>query len=127
MVAKLAYYSNLSDADSQRLVELYPNDAAQGAPYETGDSFQYTKMHKRLASFDGDAGVDSVRRFFTRQLSTQGDVWAYCEWAAEDHALGSKLTPISAQTTAGSTLTALVRYVPCSMYLTRVREPEVSA
>ena len=66
IVAKLAYYSSLSDADSQRLVELYPDDAAQGAPYDTGDSFQYTKMHKRLASFDGDAGVDSVRRFFTQ-------------------------------------------------------------
>ena len=78
-IAKLAYYPNLSDTDTQTLLGLYPDDPAQGAPYGTGEDFQYTKMHKRIASFEGDAGVDAVRRFFTQQLSTRQDVWAYCK------------------------------------------------
>ena len=92
-LAKQAYYRNISDADAQQLLMLYPDDPAQGAPYGTGDDFQYTQMHKRAASFVGDAGVDSVRRFFTQQLSPRQDVWAYCESFRKYIAYRSKTRP----------------------------------
>ena len=75
------YNKNITNAVAQRLLELYPNDPAQGAPYGTGDDFQYTPMYKRVASFDGDINVDAVRRFLTRELSPRQDVWGYCERA----------------------------------------------
>ncbi|KAH9926265.1 alpha/beta-hydrolase [Epithele typhae] len=72
-----AYFRNISSADAETLLQMYPNDPAQGAPYGTGDDFQYTLMHKRFASFAGDTGVDAVRRFFTQQMSAHSNVWAY--------------------------------------------------
>ena len=83
---KYSYYNSLSDAEAQTLLQLYPNDPAQGAPYGTGDNFEYTQMHKRVASLQGDVAVDSVRRFFSQQLSPRQDVWAYCESASDRYA-----------------------------------------
>ncbi|KAH9913483.1 Alpha/Beta hydrolase protein, partial [Epithele typhae] len=75
--ARAVYFPNISSADAETLVQMYPNDPAQGAPYGTGDDFQYTQMHKRVASFEGDTGVDAVRRLFTQQMSAHSNVWAY--------------------------------------------------
>ena len=77
---KTTYYNNVSDADMTRLLELYPDSASLGAPYGTGDMFQYFPMHKRIASLEGDIVIDAIRRFYTRTASEQGlDIWAYCE------------------------------------------------
>lgn len=79
-VIRFAYYANISDAQMSQLLDVYPNDPAKGAPYGTGDLYVLTPMYKRLASIAGDAGVDAVRRLFTRTFAANGqDVWAYRE------------------------------------------------
>ncbi|KAH9926258.1 alpha/beta-hydrolase [Epithele typhae] len=75
---RVAYYANISDAQMARLLALYPNDPALGAPYRTGDQNVLTPMYKRLASLAGDVGVDAVRKVFARSFAAQGEnVWAY--------------------------------------------------
>ena len=75
---RVAYYQNISDASMEKLLRLYPNDPAKGAPYGTGDDYVLTPMYKRFASIAGDAGIDAVRRLFTRTFAQEGrDVWAY--------------------------------------------------
>ena len=81
-VIKKSYYASISDADMQKLLTLYPNDPAVGAPYGTGNLYEYTPMLKRIASMLGDITVDAVRRFFVQTTSAQegSKVWSYCEW-----------------------------------------------
>ena len=77
-VIKETYFQNISNTDLQRLLELYPNVPALGAPYGTGDEYQFQPMWKRAASVIGDVGVDAVRRAFVQNYAKKGmDVWSY--------------------------------------------------
>ncbi|KAI0709654.1 alpha/beta-hydrolase [Cerioporus squamosus] len=77
-LVRAIYFANISDADMDRLLHLYPNDPAQGAPYGTGDEFEFTPMWKRIASLMGDAGIVAIRRYFTETLAARGqNVWTY--------------------------------------------------
>ncbi|TBU30175.1 alpha/beta-hydrolase [Dichomitus squalens] len=75
---RTGYYPNITDEDMDHLLRLYPDDPSQGAPYNTGKDFQITPQWKRAASFLGDVGVVSVRKFFTKHLAAlNSPVWAY--------------------------------------------------
>ncbi|KAH9934520.1 Alpha/Beta hydrolase protein [Epithele typhae] len=71
------WFGNLSAPQGPQLLDLYSNDPALGAPYGTGDDFQYEQMHKRFASVVGDATIDAVRRLFSREMSKKNHVWSY--------------------------------------------------
>ncbi|RPD58883.1 alpha/beta-hydrolase [Lentinus tigrinus ALCF2SS1-7] len=72
------FYADISDSDMQRLLQLYPNDAAKGAPYGTGDQFEFTPMWKRIGALMGDINVIAIRRLFVERLALQGqNVWTY--------------------------------------------------
>ncbi|KAH9926249.1 alpha/beta-hydrolase [Epithele typhae] len=72
-----SWFGNLSAPQGPQLLDLYPNDPALGAPYGTGDDFQYGQMHKRFASVMGDVNVDANRRLFLREMSKKENVWSY--------------------------------------------------
>ncbi|TBU30166.1 alpha/beta-hydrolase [Dichomitus squalens] len=77
-IIKASYYPDISDADMKSLLELYPDVPALGAPYGTGDKYQFQAMWKRVASLIGDVGVDAVRRAFVQNFAKRGvDAWAY--------------------------------------------------
>ena len=111
---RVGYYPNITDENMDHLLSLYPNDPAQGAPYNTGEQFQVTPQWKRAASFLGDAGVVSVRKLFTRMMAGFGSpVWSYCAPLSQcviyTPALGSCL-PLS-QTTSATRSRDLDQYV----------------
>lgn len=60
-----------------KILELYPADPADGAPYNTGDSFAYSPQYKRMAAFQGDLIEIGPRRLFTRFLSDKQPVYSY--------------------------------------------------
>ena len=74
------YYNSINDTTLGWLFQLYPNNASLGAPYGTGEMYEYFPMYKRVASLEGDIGIDSIRRFCVQTASRQGNsVWSYCE------------------------------------------------
>lgn len=74
------YYNSINDTTLGWLFQLYPNNASLGAPYGTGEMYEYFPMYKRVASLEGDIGMDSIRRFYVQTASQQGNsVWSYCE------------------------------------------------
>jgi len=57
----------------------YPEDVTKGAPYGTGTKNDGCPQFKRLASFQGDYGFHSVRRFFfeNRGTNLKAPIWSY--------------------------------------------------
>ncbi|RPD58884.1 alpha/beta-hydrolase [Lentinus tigrinus ALCF2SS1-7] len=75
---RASFFPNISDVEMSRLLQLYPDDPAQGAPYGTGDEFQFVSMWKRIASLMGDAGVIAIRRLFVETVAAFGQrAWTY--------------------------------------------------
>lgn len=61
------------------LIQLYPDDPAQGSPYGTGSNiFGLGSEYKRAASMAGDIWFHSIRRAWNQAASAQGvPVFAY--------------------------------------------------
>ncbi|KAI0373780.1 esterase 1 [Pilatotrama ljubarskyi] len=56
-----------------KLLAVYPDDPAQGSPFDTGrDTFGLGSQYKRAAAIAGDIWFHSVRRSWTRAASSQG-------------------------------------------------------
>ncbi|KAK7044435.1 carboxylic ester hydrolase [Favolaschia claudopus] len=66
---------NASPAQVRELVNLYPDDPAQGSPFGTGLDFQIAPEYKRIASLIGDLELISPRRFFLQHASPRQNVW----------------------------------------------------
>lgn len=67
------------------LLDLYPNDPAQGSPFGTGDANQLAPMYKRMASFQGDFTFQAPRRFFLKHQSSKQPAWAYSKLCVVCH------------------------------------------
>ncbi|KAL0960576.1 hypothetical protein HGRIS_005610 [Hohenbuehelia grisea] len=66
-----------SDSDLDKLLDLYPQDITQGAPYNTGILNALSPQSKRIASFQGDAVFQAPRRFFLQQRSGKQNTWSF--------------------------------------------------
>ncbi|KAJ7623916.1 Alpha/Beta hydrolase protein, partial [Mycena polygramma] len=66
-----------TSAQIAKLGALYPDDPAQGAPFNTGLANQLTPEFKRLAAFQGDYLFTGMHRFFLKHASTTQNTWSW--------------------------------------------------
>jgi len=65
-----------SDAEIERLMQLYPSDVTQGSPFDTRLDNAFTSQFKRISAFQGDAVFQGPRRWMVENKVTT-DVWVY--------------------------------------------------
>ncbi|KAJ6555655.1 Alpha/Beta hydrolase protein [Mycena vulgaris] len=63
-------FPNAKTAQIAEVMELYPQDPAQGSPFGTGTANQLTSEFKRVAATLGDARLVGPRRFFLEHASS---------------------------------------------------------
>ncbi|KAF8896776.1 carotenoid ester lipase precursor [Gymnopilus junonius] len=76
----LAYMHSNYNFPSNRLAEVnqeYPEDLAQGSPFNTGNSNAITPEFKRLAAIQGDYFFQAPRRFFLQTASKTQKTFAF--------------------------------------------------
>ncbi|KAL0573980.1 hypothetical protein V5O48_007972 [Marasmius crinis-equi] len=83
---KTVFFPEITDQELDNLMRLYPQDPAQGSPYDTGYLNFITPQFKRFASVQGDAVFQGPRRFFLENLSGKQNIWSFLSKRA-------KLTP----------------------------------
>ncbi|KAF8217207.1 Alpha/Beta hydrolase protein [Mycena galopus ATCC 62051] len=67
---------NATAAQISQVMQLYPQDPAQGSPFGTGDANQLTPEFKRMAAFEGDL-IIGPRRFFLKYASSTQNTWSW--------------------------------------------------
>jgi carboxylesterase type B len=72
-----SYFPETSKSVVQGLVNLYPDDPTQGAPYNTGILYELYPEFKRLASILGDATFTLARRGYLETISSEVKAWSY--------------------------------------------------
>ena len=70
---------NVTDAELDKVLRLYPQDPTQGSPFDTGTQNTLTPEFKRIASLLGDLNFQAPRRFFLDSLSGKQNAWSYCK------------------------------------------------
>lgn len=58
------YFPDVTPSELDALLQLYPQDPAQGSPFDTGDANALSPQYKRLAAIQGDLVFQAPRRFF---------------------------------------------------------------
>ena len=71
------FFPGSSDEEVAPLLNLYPNDPAQGSPFGTGNENQFAPMNKRVAAFQGDFFFESARRSLLTQRAGKQPAWTY--------------------------------------------------
>ncbi|KAJ7623882.1 carotenoid ester lipase precursor [Mycena polygramma] len=71
------YLSKATPDQIAELALLYPDDPAQGSPFDTGLANQLTPQFKRLAAFQGDYFFTGTRRFFLQHASRTQNIWSW--------------------------------------------------
>ncbi|KAJ6468622.1 sterol esterase [Mycena vitilis] len=71
------FFSKATPAQLAQLAVLYPDDPAQGSPFDTGSANQLTPQFKRLAAFQGDYIFTGARRLFLESASKTQDTWSW--------------------------------------------------
>lgn len=72
------WWPKATDAEMARLMELYPSDASQGSPFDTGALNAVTPNFKRLAAVVGDFSFQAQRRNLLAHYNTSEQaVWNY--------------------------------------------------
>ncbi|KAI0754517.1 carotenoid ester lipase precursor [Daedaleopsis nitida] len=71
------YIPEISDADMESILELYPEDITKGSPFDTGILNALTPQFKRMAAMQGDLVFQAPRRFFLEQTSAKQPTWAF--------------------------------------------------
>ncbi|TFK34734.1 Alpha/Beta hydrolase protein [Crucibulum laeve] len=74
---KKYFLRDVTDADLDKVLYLYPADPSQGSPFGTGSAYALTPQYKRIAAFLGDIIFQGPRRFFLQQRSGQQRMWSY--------------------------------------------------
>ncbi|KAF9535607.1 Alpha/Beta hydrolase protein [Crepidotus variabilis] len=69
------------------LWSYYPENPADGSPFDTSNANSITPQFKRTAAFQGDVVFQTPRRFFLESLSGTQNAWSYLSKAA-------KVTPV---------------------------------
>ncbi|KAI0044924.1 carotenoid ester lipase precursor [Auriscalpium vulgare] len=71
------YFKGVPSADIDAILAAYPNDTAQGSPFDTGALNALTPQYKRLAALQGDLVFQAPRRFFLRQRAGKQPLFSY--------------------------------------------------
>ncbi|TFK40488.1 carotenoid ester lipase precursor, partial [Crucibulum laeve] len=66
-----------TDAQLDKLAQLYPQDITQGSPFDTGILNALSPQFKRMAAFLGDGVFQAPRRFFLQNTSQKQDTWVF--------------------------------------------------
>ncbi|KAH7915897.1 Alpha/Beta hydrolase protein [Hygrophoropsis aurantiaca] len=66
-----------TEDEMTQLGQLYPDDPAQGSPYDTGSNDTLTPEFKRISAFQGDFYFQAPRRYALSILSKTQDAWSY--------------------------------------------------
>ncbi|KAH9040256.1 carotenoid ester lipase precursor [Lactarius hengduanensis] len=68
---------NVTAAQVDQVLTLYPQDPTQGSPFDTGTNNTLTPEFKRISSLLGDFVFQAPRRFFLKNLSGKQNTWSY--------------------------------------------------
>ncbi|KAJ7503276.1 Alpha/Beta hydrolase protein [Mycena galericulata] len=71
------YLPKATAEEIANLSALYPDDPAQGSPFDTGIANTLTPQFKRLAAFQGDYVFLGARRFFLEHASATQPAWSW--------------------------------------------------
>ncbi|KAF9529883.1 Alpha/Beta hydrolase protein [Crepidotus variabilis] len=74
---KSNFLPNVTDAQLKAIALAYPEDPAQGSPFDTGSAYALTPEFKRIAAFQGDLFFHGPRRNFLRILSKTQPGYAF--------------------------------------------------
>jgi carboxylesterase type B len=70
-------FPDATDAEMDKLLTLYPQNVAQGSPYDTGTQNTLTQEFKRISSILGDYVFQAPRRFFLDNVSGKQNTWSF--------------------------------------------------
>ncbi|KAH9038800.1 alpha beta-hydrolase [Lactarius pseudohatsudake] len=68
---------NVTAAQMDQLLTLYPQDITQGSPFDTGTENAFTPEFKRIASLLGDFFFQAPRRLLLKSVSGKQNTWSY--------------------------------------------------
>ncbi|KAF8264084.1 alpha beta-hydrolase [Lactarius quietus] len=68
---------NVTDAELDTVLTLYPQDPTQGSPFDTGTQNALTPEFKRIAAILGDFTFQAPRRWLLDNVSGKQDTWSY--------------------------------------------------
>ncbi|GJE92626.1 carotenoid ester lipase precursor [Phanerochaete sordida] len=71
------YFPNATPSQLDTLLEIYPQDPAQGSPFGTGDANAISPQFKRLAAIQGDLVFQGPRRFLLNSRSSKQATFSY--------------------------------------------------
>jgi len=80
---KNIFLPGVTDAQVNKVAELYPADMTQGSPFSTGIFNALTPQFKCLAAFQGDGVFQAPRRWFLQNTADKQDVWVFCVLCAQ--------------------------------------------
>lgn len=92
-------YPNVSNSTANRLLEYYPDDPAQGCPFNTSDQYSnetWGLQYKRANAMLGDIKMIGPRRRMVKDMSKFGlPVYSY-NWNQSDYSFDGTKPPIAA-------------------------------
>jgi len=71
------YFPTVTSADIDEIARVYPEDPAQGSPFNTGTANAITPQFKRIAAFQGDYLFQATRRFFLQRAAWTQPAWSF--------------------------------------------------
>ncbi|KAI0766816.1 carotenoid ester lipase precursor [Irpex lacteus] len=71
------YFPDATSAEIDQLLKLYPDDVAQGSPFDTGSANAVTPQWKRLSAIQGDLLFNGPRRFLLQNRVGKQPTWSY--------------------------------------------------
>ncbi|KAI9457440.1 carotenoid ester lipase precursor [Lactarius psammicola] len=71
------FLTDITDAEMDKLLMLYPEDVTQGSPYDTGTQNAFSPQFKRIAALLGDIVFQAPRRLLLNNLSKKQKTWSY--------------------------------------------------
>ena len=77
---------NVSNADLDKLLVLYPQDVTKGSPFGTGTQNALTPEFKRMAALLGDFVFQAPRRWLLDNVSGKQNTWSYRTCCFHTHA-----------------------------------------
>ncbi|KAJ7034347.1 sterol esterase [Mycena alexandri] len=84
------YLPKSSQEQMSQIELVYPDDPAQGSPFDTGTANQLSPEYKRLAAFQGDFAFIAQRRFLLEHASLTQKTWSWL------NKLGKDASPVGA-------------------------------
>ena len=71
------FLPNANSTALDTLLEYYPQDPAQGSPFDTGDANALTPQSKRMAAIQGDLTFFAPRRLILQHKAETQSAWSF--------------------------------------------------